>query len=64
MHRKGDDFNLKCSFDFIRHLKRMRFQKNVKDHPVQESRVGRIFRQTDLNYSSWDAQKADKNKLL
>ena len=36
----------------------------VKDHQVQESLVGRIFRQTDLNYSSWDARTADTNKLL
>ena len=35
-----------------------------KDHQVQESLVGRIFRQTDLNYSSWDARTADTNKLL
>ena len=33
-----------------------------KDYPVQESRVGRIFRQTDLNYSSWDARTADTKK--
>ena len=38
--------------------------KLLKDHPVQESRVGRIFRQTDLNYSSWDARTADTNKFL
>ena len=39
-------------------------ENEIKDHPVQESRVGRIFRQTDLNYSSWDARTADTNKLL
>ena len=35
----------------------------LKDHPVQESRVGRIFRQTDLKYSSWDARTADTKKI-
>ena len=38
--------------------------KIEKDHPVQESRVGRIFRQTDLKYSSWDARTADTKKIL
>ena len=37
-------------------------QMREKDHPVQESRVGRIFRQTDLNYSSWDARTADTKR--
>ena len=42
---------------------RRRNQNLSKDHPVQESRVGRIFRQTDLNYSSWDARTADTKKI-
>jgi len=36
----------------------------VLDFQVQESRVGRIFRQTDLKYSSWDARTADTKKNL
>ena len=34
MHNKGDDFNFKRSFDFIGHLKRMRFLKNVNFDPI------------------------------
>ena len=54
------------TFNTLRRLQhRLNNRSKVeKDQPVQESRVGRIFRQTDLKYTSWDARTADTKKFL